>query len=97
MKICVYCGKENPKTRDHIPPKGLFAQPRPILKTVPCCSECHIETTNDDEYFRNMLAMRNDTFKHPDVQGILPKIHRALAKPEQRKFTKSLINNIKKN
>jgi hypothetical protein len=94
-KICVYCGGKNPKTRDHVPPKGIFAPPRPILVTVPCCSDCHNATSFDDEYFRNMLAMRNDTHNHPDVQGILPKVYRALEKSEQKKFRSSLLRSIK--
>ncbi|MBX2843989.1 MAG: HNH endonuclease [Flammeovirgaceae bacterium] len=97
MKVCAYCGKKNPETKDHVPPKGIFAPPRPnFLVTVPCCNDCHSDTAKDDEYFRNMLAMRKDTFRHPDVQGILPKIFRSFSKPEQKKLTKSLIKSIKK-
>lgn len=95
MQICVYCGKENPETRDHVPPKGLFAPGSPNLITVPCCTECHRVTTKDDEYFRRQLAMRRDTHDHPDVQGVLPKVLRGLGKPNQSGFTKALINSLR--
>jgi hypothetical protein len=94
-KICIYCGENNPTTKDHIPPKGLFANPRPSnLLTVPCCSTCHDKTSKDDEYFRDMLSMCISTFNHPDVQGILPKVFRALAKPNKIKSTKAFIETI---
>lgn len=96
IKFCIYCGTKNPETKDHVPPKGIFAPPRPNdLITVPCCKKCHKGTSIDDEYFRNMLAMNKEIFNHPDVQGVLPKIHRALAKPEKRNFTKNLLKSIK--
>lgn len=94
-KICVYCGQSDPETKDHVPPKGIFALSRPTnLKTVPCCQKCHSNTSKDDEYFRTMLAMRHDTFDHPDVQGVLPKVYRSLAYKEQRGFLKSILKTI---
>ncbi len=37
--ICGYCGSASATTRDHIPPKGIFAPPRPDdLITVPSCA-----------------------------------------------------------
>lgn len=92
---CVYCGKIGPITDDHIPPKNLFAAPRPgNLIKVPSCPECHgqnKEVSKDDEYFRLMLTLREDTFNHPDVEKILPTVFRSLEKPDKVGFAKSLM------
>lgn len=71
---CVYCGTSNPETKDHIPPKNLFPQPRPELVTVPCCEKCHKPTSLDDEIFRNMLTMSRNAEYHPDIPKILDKV-----------------------
>lgn len=56
---CYLCGKkasETPEgklTRDHLPPRNLFPEPRPSdLITVPCCKQCNHNAHNDDEYLR---------------------------------------------
>ena len=56
---CYLCGKkasatpEGDLTRDHLPPKNLFPQPRPDnLITVPCCYACNNQAHKDDEYLR---------------------------------------------
>lgn len=68
-KKCVYCGVRYADTRDHIPPKGFFADPLPSnLLTVPCCTPCQ-ETVVDskvDETVRNVISsMANE---HPAVK-----------------------------
>jgi len=97
---CVYCGKIAPITEDHVPPKSLFAKPRPSnLIKVPSCKECHSENkqvSQDDEYFRLMLTLCEDTANHPDVEKILPIVLRSLARPDKVGFAKSLIKNMKK-
>jgi hypothetical protein len=76
-KTCVYCGIESDRlTRDHVPPKKLFIQPRPTnLITVPACSACNASFSEDDEYFR--FAMVTPSFEHPSgrklwQQSIVP-------------------------
>jgi hypothetical protein len=52
-------GKKPPNahTVDHIPPKGLFPEPRPAnLITVPCCYRCNQEHSDFDEQLRLLLA-----------------------------------------
>ena len=35
---CIYCGNWAELTKDHIPPKCLFTDPKPEnLITIPCC------------------------------------------------------------
>lgn len=97
--VCVYCGIEEPeirdRTRDHIPPRNLFPEPRPSdLITVPCCRQCNNSASKDDEYFRSMLAMRNDAGEHPEAQKILPVVFRSLRRPQGSGFTKKLLQNV---
>lgn len=56
---CYLCGKlpsETPEgglTREHLPPRNLFLEPRPSnLITVPCCKACNNGASEDDEYLR---------------------------------------------
>lgn len=96
---CVYCGRKRLITKDHIPPKSIFSKPRPTnLITVPSCTECHGENkqvSQDDEYFRLALTIREDTGQHPDVKQILSTVLRSLARPDKLGFTRSLLHNIR--
>ena len=63
-KECYLCGKkasETPQgtlTRDHLPPKNLFLEPRPSnLITVPCCFACNNGFHDDDESFRAAVSL----------------------------------------
>jgi hypothetical protein len=50
---CIYCGEINTITRDHVPPKQFFPQPRPSnLITVPSCARCNEGAQIDEDYFR---------------------------------------------
>ena len=89
--VCVYCGLEDPdtsdRTRDHVPPRNLFPEPRPSdLITVPCCRQCNSSASEDDEYFRLVLTSRNDTSDHPEAEKVRPKICRSLQRPEATGF-----------
>lgn len=54
--LCYLCGAEA-TTRDHVPPKTLFPEPRPSnLITVPACEQCNKAYSRDEEYFRNNLV-----------------------------------------
>jgi hypothetical protein len=54
---CIYCQQRAATTRDHVPPKFLFAEPRPnTLITVPACDVCNGSTIAlDEEYFVGLL------------------------------------------
>ena len=89
--VCIYCGLEEPdncdRTRDHIPPRNLFSEPRPSnLFTVPCCRQCNSSASEDDEYFRFVLTSRIDTSDHPDAEKVRPRIFRSLQRPEATGF-----------
>ena len=90
--VCVYCGLEDPdvrdRTRDHVPPKNLFPEPRPSdLITVPCCRQCNSSASEDDEYFRVVLTSRIDTSDHPEAEKVRQRIFRSLQRPEATGFT----------
>lgn len=55
--ICVYCGKREATTRDHVIPKALFLKTPVNAVTVPSCSECNRYKKRRDDYFRDMLAI----------------------------------------
>lgn len=45
------------RTRDHVPPKGLFVDPKPTnLICVPCCNACNGEQSGFDDRFRILVA-----------------------------------------
>lgn len=91
--VCVYCGKKTTITRDHIPPKNLFSKPRPSnLISVPSCFRCNTGFSLDDEYFRLVIAIRDDIANN--TQNILPKVLRSLEKTEKIGFLNSFLNSI---
>jgi 5-methylcytosine-specific restriction endonuclease McrA len=96
MRECVYCGNNQELTRDHVPPKGIFSEPRPSdLITVPACPQCHnAETSRDDEYFRLHLQVRDGICEHPDVIKARPTLLRSLEKPGKAGMRKGLLENI---
>lgn len=93
--ICTYCGERTGTTRDHVPPKGLFASPRPKLVTVPCCEQCRESQSLDDEYFLRMVSLRGDTTASPSVIAARNAALRSLTMPAKRRFTNSLLGSIK--
>lgn len=65
---CYLCGLVPADTRDHIPPRGLFPEPRPTnLVTVPCCRRCNSDFAPEDDYFRFVFSSsveRSETGDH---------------------------------
>jgi hypothetical protein len=60
---CAYCG-DPATTVDHIPPKRLFTPPLPSnLVTVPACKKCNNGASNDDEIFRDEMAILCGSFR----------------------------------
>jgi hypothetical protein len=93
---CAYCGKEGKITKDHIPPKNLFSKPRPgNLITVPSCIECNREASKDDEYFRNALIMRYDTYEHPDATKNWNSILRSIKRAESSGLRNAMLSGLK--
>jgi hypothetical protein len=59
--ICYVCGEaltpEN-RSKDHVPPKGIFPRPFPAnLITVSCCRNCNESYSKDEEFFRLIATL----------------------------------------
>ena len=94
--LCVYCAVRPGNTRDHVPPRALFPSPRPAnLVTVPCCHSCRESQSADDEYLKNVIAIRQDVAEHPAAGQVLDSVHRALARPEYRAVTTALVRSAR--
>ena len=53
---CVFC-LSPADTRDHIPGKQFFPDPKPHdLVTVPCCAQCNAGHKKDEDYVRGLLC-----------------------------------------
>jgi hypothetical protein len=68
---CAICGIAAATTRDHVPPRGIFAEPRPSdLVTVPACEACNADGSKYDETFRVHLSLHVGT-ETPATQRLL--------------------------
>lgn len=93
-KVCTYCDKPG-TTGDHVPPKCLFAEPRPALITVPACRKCNQRASLDDEYFRAVIAMEEKAGEHPEAKRIHATILRSFQKPKKKRFRRALLSRIR--
>lgn len=95
MQTCIYC-QTNPKgTNDHVPPKGLFREPRPSnLITVPACFSCNNGFSADDDYFLN-LALDWPASESNDGKGVVEKRLRSMKRKEGRNAWKPFFAKVK--
>ncbi|MCY3770783.1 MAG: hypothetical protein OXG98_01975 [Gemmatimonadetes bacterium] len=93
-RICVYCGSQEKSTKDHIPPKCLFADLPDDLITVDSCKTCNNGASKDDEYLRDLLIRERRTENHSEARKVRQKFYRALQREESRGYTKSIVDNI---
>ena len=94
-QVCVYCGSEEPDTRDHVPPRILFPEPRPSdLITVPSCRSCNETASMDDEFFRDIVTGRIESSGHPEAQKVFESVIRSFQRPEARGLTKRFLNSL---
>jgi hypothetical protein len=70
MGTCALCGAPGMTTREHFVPRCLWAGNLPNrVETVPACDGCNAGSNQDDEYFRNTLAMMFDQ-DHPQKRQV---------------------------
>jgi len=67
---CVLCRERPATTMDHVPPKGLFLQPRPPLITIPACEICNGGASEDEEKFKVYVSAKKWD-RYPGVNRIL--------------------------
>ncbi len=93
MKKCIYCNSTENLTKDHIPPKCFFPDPKPSnLISVVCCKKCNNDFGRDDEYVFAVLTMRHDVGEHRVGKKHLEKLKRMFCNPKKLLFLKSIVN-----
>lgn len=93
MGTCVFCGVIGDVTDDHVPPKTIFAKPRPSdLITVPGCKECNHGWSLDDEYFRTALCLSNKTEDERNATAGRKAAMRSLQREEAKGFAKMFLS-----
>jgi hypothetical protein len=94
---CAFCGATENVTDDHVPPKCLFAKPKPSnLITVPSCRNCNAGSGQDDTYFRDTLIFWDATRDHPVSQKLLPTVIGSLRRPEQEAYTCGIVGRLRR-
>ena len=92
---CTYCG-EPASENDHVPPRTIFGETGPSdLIRVPVCADCHAPTSKDDEYFRDVIALREDVYDNPVAQEALQAAMRALKRPQRRRHTTAFLRKVR--
>jgi len=96
-ELCIYCGKREATTKDHVPPKSFFPKPRPDnLITVPCCDHCNGIYGKDDERVRNLLTSLEATEDHPGIHGqIADKRNRSFLREHGRSNFQHILQSMK--
>ena len=93
LRKCFLCGSTENLTRDHIPPKALFLEPRPAdLITVPCCYECNQAFHKQDELLRLFVSVGFNRNKQGDL--IWKKVaKRTIGRGRLKQHVKDLVMN----
>lgn len=90
---CIYCGSENGKTKDHVPPEGFFPKPKPTnLIKVPACESCNNGASKDEEWLLAILMFTDAGVSKAGKKHWDQKLHRMYRKNHglRRKIAKSL-------
>jgi hypothetical protein len=71
----MFCGKDEsfgPMNKEHFVPRGLWAGPRPSgTKTCPAHIECNQKFSEDNDYFRLVIASDEEARPHDEAQRVL--------------------------
>ena len=93
LKKCIYCNSTLELTKDHVPPKSFFPDPKPSnLITVDCFKKCNNSFDKEDEYMLTIISMRHDVAEHKSGQKLQDKLHRRFRKLNKIPFLKSIAN-----
>lgn len=74
-----YCCNKNAVSKEHVPPKCIFPNPRPSnIITIPSCDTHNLEKSKDDEYFRWFIVTACAEFSSEAVKLLKGKVIRGL-------------------
>lgn len=85
--VCVYCGDVGKVTKDHVPPEGIYPDPKPTERIwVPACERCNKGFQPDDDYFITRMGLNDKARGHPDIPKKTETIIKALRREEAPGF-----------
>ena len=89
---CMYCGKEDVLTEDHVIPQCLFSNGIPTdAPKVWACTHCNgVVKSGLDTYLRDLLVTDMHTSRSPIAQQLFPKFGRAVGR-NQSKFANDIL------
>ena len=94
-KHCVICNENPATTKDHVPPKCLFAiKDRINLLKLPACSVCNNRSSKDDEYLRSVLISRADIEESQSTNELRSALIRSLSNLGQPGFQKAYARSV---
>ncbi|MCE5250268.1 hypothetical protein LLG96_08615 [bacterium] len=92
---CAYCGQFKAATDDHVPPKSIFKDPKPLeLPTVKSCAQCNQGASDDDEYFRDTVVKYYAVADKPQAKDQLAAMYRAATKSKKRKYAERTLSSF---
>lgn len=89
--ICYLCGKPNPDTRDHVPPRCLLADHGDNRLTLPAHRDCNTGFSRDEEYFRDLIGPAALEFQ--GGEGIYSATKRGWQRPQGSRRLKMMLKN----
>jgi len=103
---CAYCPKPA-TTKDHVPPRGIFAKNMPNKPWVPACESCNGDASKDDEYMQRLSMLWGAdacddavevgekfmrSLNYPEAKGLQAELHRSLTPLEDEALFPGGIN-----
>lgn len=93
--ICIYCGRRDATTRDHVPPRSFYAPPLTNdLITVPACFECNNRFGLHDEYIRDIFISLNTTERIPGLWSLRNAMWGSFDRPRSQGLAYKIYNSI---
>jgi hypothetical protein len=81
-ELCYIYGRENPDTRDHVPPKCLLPKGSANRLTLPAHKNCNNGFSKDEEYFRDLVG--GGALEYPDGKRVYQKTKKSWQRPQGR-------------
>jgi hypothetical protein len=95
LQVCVFCGENEATTRDHVPPRSIFAAPLPSdMITVPSCVSCNNGSSATDEAFRIYLSLHVGQ-DSPEKKALWEN-HSMLTLKHNRRLKREVIENFRR-